>query len=85
MLKETFGAGFFDYEQAENPSLHVVHVQPGVIETTLNKNSGIPGMDERKRAKIPFLPRIIWLIFYSRLASFLCSLAYEPRGQVLKG
>lgn len=36
---------FFDYVQAENPSLHVVNVQPGIVETSMSIKSEIPAMD----------------------------------------
>ena len=40
------GTKLFDYMQAENPGLHVVNVQPGVVKSELNIKSGIPGMDD---------------------------------------
>ena len=40
------GTKVFDYFQAENPQLRVVSVQPGVVVTTLNQKSGIPGQDD---------------------------------------
>lgn len=40
------GTKFFDYVHAENEGLHVVHVQPGVVESTLNIKSGIPAQDD---------------------------------------
>jgi len=42
------GTKLFDYLQAEYPHLHVVHVQPGIVETTLNKKSKIAALDDRK-------------------------------------
>lgn len=38
----------FDYVAVENPGLHVVHVQPGVIDTEGNADSSVNGQDERK-------------------------------------
>lgn len=38
----------FDYVAAENPGLHVVHVQPGVVDTEINVDSSVKGQDERK-------------------------------------
>jgi len=37
----------FDYFQAENPELHVVHVHPGVVSTEINADSEVKGQDER--------------------------------------
>lgn len=36
----------FDYLQSENPDLHVVNVQPGVVVTELSSESGYDGQDE---------------------------------------
>ncbi|OCL09129.1 putative short-chain dehydrogenase [Glonium stellatum] len=36
---------FFDYVQVENPALHVVNVQPGIVETNMNIKSEMPAMD----------------------------------------
>jgi NAD(P)-dependent dehydrogenase (short-subunit alcohol dehydrogenase family) len=35
----------FEYIALENPGIHVVNVQPGVVESDVNRKSGIPGMD----------------------------------------
>lgn len=43
----------FDYLQAENPDLHVVNVQPGVVATEINAGSGFPGQDEGKHNPFP--------------------------------
>lgn len=40
------GTKLFEYFQAENPGFRVVNVQPGVVVTTLNQKSGMPGMDD---------------------------------------
>jgi NAD(P)-dependent dehydrogenase (short-subunit alcohol dehydrogenase family) len=42
------GTKFFDYLQAEYPHLHVVHVQPGVVETAMSVKSKMPAMDDRE-------------------------------------
>jgi NADP-dependent 3-hydroxy acid dehydrogenase YdfG len=39
---------FFDYVAAENPDLHVVHIQPGIVETSLNRKSKIAALDDRE-------------------------------------
>lgn len=39
---------FFQIVGMENPKLRVVHVQPGVILTDMNKKSGMPAQDESK-------------------------------------
>ncbi|KAK6066052.1 short chain dehydrogenase reductase family protein [Seiridium cupressi] len=46
-----------DYLQAENPNLHVVNIQPGVVNTEINENSDVVGQDE------PGLPGafLVWL------------------------
>lgn len=41
-------AKLFDYVQVENPSLHVVNIQPGIVESSLNSKSGMGGMDTSK-------------------------------------
>lgn len=57
----------FDYLQAENPDLHVVNIQPGVVETALNIESGFPGQDHSKyKPLIPF--------FHISLVAFLITL-----------
>jgi len=38
----------FDYLQAENPDLHVVNIQPGVVETAMNIEHGMPSQDDSK-------------------------------------
>ena len=49
----------FDYLQAEHPDLHVVNIQPGVVETALNIESGFPGQDHSKYGPlIPFVPHL---------------------------
>lgn len=35
-----------EYLQAENPSLHVVNVHPGVVTTDMGTKSGFAGMDD---------------------------------------
>ncbi|KAM0254685.1 hypothetical protein ACHAQJ_006535 [Trichoderma viride] len=35
----------FDYIAVEYPEYHVVNIQPGVVESDLNRKSGVPGMD----------------------------------------
>ncbi|KAH6995553.1 hypothetical protein BKA56DRAFT_650426 [Ilyonectria sp. MPI-CAGE-AT-0026] len=47
----------FDYVAAENPGLHVVHVQPGLVDTEMNVDSPVKGQDE------PELPGsfLVWL------------------------
>ncbi|KAH6999370.1 hypothetical protein EDB80DRAFT_687486 [Ilyonectria destructans] len=47
----------FDYVAVENPGLHVVHVQPGVVSTEINADSSMVGQDE------PELPAafVVWL------------------------
>lgn len=42
------GVRFFQIVGMENPKLRVVHVQPGVVETDMNKKSGIPPQDDGK-------------------------------------
>lgn len=41
----------FDYLGDENPHLHVVQIQPGVVSTELNARHGVPGQDERKSSR----------------------------------
>jgi NAD(P)-dependent dehydrogenase (short-subunit alcohol dehydrogenase family) len=38
----------FEYLQFENPSLHIVSIQPGVVNSTLNRKHGMPAMDDGK-------------------------------------
>lgn len=38
----------FEYIAIENPGIHVVNVQPGIVETDVNRKSGIPGTDHGK-------------------------------------
>lgn len=49
----------FDFLQAENPDLSVFNIQPGVIETELNKVSAFPGEDDGKLIALSFpdIPR----------------------------
>ena len=37
----------FDYVAVENPGLHVINIQPGVIKTEMNEDMGVEGQDER--------------------------------------
>lgn len=37
----------FDHVASELPELHVVNIQPGVVESDVNKPTGMPGQDER--------------------------------------
>lgn len=37
-----------DYAASETPALHVVHIQPGVILTEMNAETGVEDPDERK-------------------------------------
>ncbi|CAM1505974.1 Fc.00g116110.m01.CDS01 [Cosmosporella sp. VM-42] len=55
----------FDYVAVENPELHVVHVQPGVVATEINSETSVIGQDD---VELPgaFL---VWLA--SREANFL--------------
>jgi NAD(P)-dependent dehydrogenase (short-subunit alcohol dehydrogenase family) len=39
------GTKLVDYFAKENPEIHVVHLQPGVITTDVNIKSGMPGLD----------------------------------------
>lgn len=39
-------AKMFDFVAAENPSLHVVNIQPGVIKTEINADQMVEGQDE---------------------------------------
>ncbi|KPM35466.1 hypothetical protein AK830_g11094 [Neonectria ditissima] len=50
-------AKMFDYLAAENPDLHVVNIQPGVVDTEINVDSSVKGEDE------PGLPAafLVWL------------------------
>jgi hypothetical protein len=41
-------AKMYDYLQDEHPDLSFFNVQPGVVETDLNKGSGQPGQDAGK-------------------------------------
>jgi NAD(P)-dependent dehydrogenase (short-subunit alcohol dehydrogenase family) len=50
------GTKFFDYVQAEYPNLHVVHIQPGVVESTLNIKSKMPAQDDRESIPTHLLP-----------------------------
>jgi NADP-dependent 3-hydroxy acid dehydrogenase YdfG len=50
------GTKFFDYVQAEYPNLHVVHIQPGVVESTLNIKSKMPAQDDRESIPTHPLP-----------------------------
>jgi NAD(P)-dependent dehydrogenase (short-subunit alcohol dehydrogenase family) len=36
----------FDYLQAEDPTLHVVSIAPGIVATDMSRKGGFPGMDE---------------------------------------
>lgn len=36
----------FDYLASENPGLHVVNIQPGVVDTEINEGTEIKGQDE---------------------------------------
>lgn len=38
----------FNYVAAENPGLHVVQIQPGVVPTELNARHGVDGQDDRE-------------------------------------
>jgi NAD(P)-dependent dehydrogenase (short-subunit alcohol dehydrogenase family) len=38
----------FDYLQEENPDLHVVNIQPGVVDTEINAKTDFKGQDEGK-------------------------------------
>jgi NAD(P)-dependent dehydrogenase (short-subunit alcohol dehydrogenase family) len=38
----------FEYIAVENPGIHVVNVQPGIVESDVNRKSGFPGMDNGK-------------------------------------
>jgi NAD(P)-dependent dehydrogenase (short-subunit alcohol dehydrogenase family) len=37
-----------DYFAAENPHIHVVNLQPGVVETEITEGSSVKGQDDRK-------------------------------------
>ncbi|KAK7425314.1 hypothetical protein QQZ08_008211 [Neonectria magnoliae] len=55
----------FDYVAAENPELHVVHIQPGVVDTEINLDSSVVGEDE------PGLPAAFAVWLASPEAKFL--------------
>lgn len=38
----------FEYVALENPGIHVVNVHPGVVESDMNRKSGLPGLDHGK-------------------------------------
>jgi NAD(P)-dependent dehydrogenase (short-subunit alcohol dehydrogenase family) len=38
----------FEYIAVENPGIHVVNVHPGIVESDVNRKSGLPGMDHGK-------------------------------------
>lgn len=42
------GIKMIDYFAAENPDLHFVHVQPGVVDTEINEETNMVGQDQRK-------------------------------------
>lgn len=42
------GVKLFEYIAVENPAVHVVHVQPGVVDSDLNRKSTVPGVDHRE-------------------------------------
>lgn len=41
-------AKMFDYLQSEHPNLRIINVQPGVVTSELNMESGFPGQDDGK-------------------------------------
>jgi NAD(P)-dependent dehydrogenase (short-subunit alcohol dehydrogenase family) len=45
----------FDYLQAENPELHVVSVQPGVVATEMSEGSGYEAQDDSKQTPLNVL------------------------------
>jgi NAD(P)-dependent dehydrogenase (short-subunit alcohol dehydrogenase family) len=46
----------FEYVALENPGIHVVNVHPGVVESDMNRKSGLPGLDHSKsRARSTFV------------------------------
>jgi NAD(P)-dependent dehydrogenase (short-subunit alcohol dehydrogenase family) len=36
----------FDFVAAENPGLHVVNMHPGIVDTEINADSDVQGLDE---------------------------------------
>ena len=42
------GIKMIDYFAAENPDLHFVHIQPGVVSTEINEGTSMVGQDERE-------------------------------------
>lgn len=49
-------AKMFDFLQSEHPNLRVINVQPGVVTSELNMESGFPGQDDGKFNP----PRPLW-------------------------
>lgn len=66
------GHKFFDSVQAENPSLHVVHVHPGVVQTDMGQKSIDAGakfdMDDSKFG-LSFCA-VTWVLWANKISSF---------------
>ncbi|KAH7324256.1 hypothetical protein B0I35DRAFT_423807 [Stachybotrys elegans] len=50
-------AKMFDYLAAENPDLHVVNIQPGVIDTEITDGYDIESQDEGTSSRLRCMPR----------------------------
>ena len=68
---------FFDYVQAENPTLHVVNVQPGIVETSMNIKSEIPALDNGMRSDCGHLNGVL-MDYCREFTGCFLGLALEP-------
>jgi NAD(P)-dependent dehydrogenase (short-subunit alcohol dehydrogenase family) len=77
------GTKLFDYVQDENPELHVVKIQPGIIDTDVNRISGMPSLDIGMMTFIPSW-NMLTLCLVDLAAYFTVWLA-SPEAKFLKG
>ena len=52
-VSKAAAVSFFDCIQAENPNLRVVNIQPGVVDSEMNRKGGFPALDDGELASRP--------------------------------
>lgn len=53
-VSKAASVALFSALQVENPELRVVNLQPGVVETEMNRKSGLPGLDDVEFSLVRF-------------------------------
>lgn len=77
-------AKLFDYLALENPPLHLVNVQPGVVNTEKNRDGKVETQDERESTPIA-LEGVLLTFCAAALPGCFCVWLAPPEAKFLRG